>query len=182
MLHTQGWSRSRRKTRKRWGSCCFLSGLYSILLQNSEIKSSSCKWEKAPEGPLCCLLLEAASSQLFTHPFSHYNPERKALAERQPATTTKQPFWAGALQAPIHLSLAQGPTANLGFSELLSCWFSQNFYVLNYFWEFCLFSPDWLKSANRLRSCERRSGRGWQQDMKRGTKVRVKLTVFWHSK
>lgn len=158
MLHTQGWNRSRRKTRKRWGSCCFLSGLYSVMLQNSEIKSSSCKWEKVTPKlrkvhcTACCSKQHQASSPLVP----------SATTAQQPGTTTKLPFRAGALQAPIRLSLAQGPTANLGFSQLLSCWFSQSFYVLNYFWEFCLFPPDWLKSANRLRSCEGRSGRGWQ--------------------
>lgn len=113
-------------------------------------------------------------------------PWKKALAERQPGTTTKQPFWAGALRAPIHLSLAQGPTANLGFSQLLreatdfhKISMSLTIWTLNLD---SLFSPDWLKSANRLRSCAGRSGRGWQQDMKRGKKIRVKLTVFWHSK
>lgn len=130
-------------------------------------------WELPSEGPLYCLLLRAVSSQLYTHPFSHPSPA--LFAERQPDMITKLPFCAGAMPAPIHLSLAQGPTANLGFFQLLRCWFSQYLYVLNYFGEFCLFFPNWLKPANRLRSSEERSGREadwWQWDIQRGKEGR----------
>lgn len=151
----------------------FIAGQWHRVLQLQVRKGDMKLWELPPEVPLYCLLPRAVSSCLSTHPFSHPTPA--PLAERQPDTITKLPFRAGAMLAHIHLSLAQGPTASLGFFQLLRCWFSQYLYVLNYFWKFCLFSPNWLKPANRLGSSEERSGREggwWQWDIQRGKEVR----------
>lgn len=114
----------------------YIAGQWHRVLWLQEGKGDIRLWELPSEGPSYCLLLRAVSSQLSSRPFSHPSPA--LFAERQPDMITKLPFCAGAMPAPVHLSLAQGQTANLGFFQLLRCWFSQYLYVPNCFGEFCL--------------------------------------------